>query len=120
MKKINPPVFKNVILSQTNSQKHLGVTLDLKSTFEEHLVNVFKKVHRTIGLSRKLQNVLSRATLVAIYKVFVRSHLDYGKILYYQAFHSSFHDRLESIKYNTCLAITGERRGCSERNYIKN
>ena len=36
-----PLVFNNAIVSQTNSQKHLGVTLDLKLIFEEHLLNVF-------------------------------------------------------------------------------
>ena len=34
-------VFNNAIVSQTNSQKHLGVTIDLKLTFEEHPLNVF-------------------------------------------------------------------------------
>ena len=100
-------------MSQTNSQKHLGVTLDLKLTFEEHLLNVFKTVNRTIGLIRKLQNVLPRISLVTIYKAFVRPHLDYGDILYDQAFNNSFHDRLESIQYNACLAITGAIRGTS-------
>ena len=37
-------------MSQTNSQKHVGVTLDLKLTFEEHLLNAFEKVNRTIDL----------------------------------------------------------------------
>ena len=91
----------------------MGVTLDLKLTFEEHLLNVFKTVNRTIGLIRKLQNVLPRITLVTIYKAFVRPHLDYGDILYHQAFNNSFHDRLESIQYNACLAITGAIRGMS-------
>ena len=100
-------------MSQTNSQKHLGVTLDLKLTFEEHLLNVFKVVNRTIGLMRKLQSVLPRITLVTIYKAFVRPHLDYGDILYDQAFNNFFHDRLESIQYNACLAITGAIRGMS-------
>ena len=31
----------NVVVSQANSQKHLGITLDFKLTFEEHLLNVF-------------------------------------------------------------------------------
>ena len=62
---------------------------------------------------RKLQSVLPRITLVTIYKAFVRPHLDYGDILYYQAFNNSFHDRLESIQYNDCLAITGVMRGTS-------
>ena len=100
-------------MSQTNSQKHLGVTLDLKLTFEEHLLNVFKTVNRTIGLIRKLQKILPRITLVTIYKAFVRPHLDYGDILYHQAFNNSFHDRLESIQYNACLAITEAIRGTS-------
>ena len=113
-KPTHPPlIFNNAVVSQTNSQKHLGATLDLKLTFEEHLRNVFKTVSRTIGLMRKLQSVLPRITLVTIYKAFVRPHLDYGDILYDQAFNNSFHDRLESIQYNACLAITGAIRGTS-------
>ena len=39
MKKHQPSSgLNNAIASQNNSQKHLGVTSDLKSTFEEHLL----------------------------------------------------------------------------------
>ena len=65
-----PLVFSNAVVSQTNSQKHLGVTLDLKSTLEEHVLNAFKKFNRTIDLLRKLQRVLLRTNLVTIYKAF--------------------------------------------------
>ena len=106
-------VFNNAIVSQSNSQKHSGVTLDLKLTFEERILNALKKINRTIGLLRKLQSVLPRITLVIIYKAFVRPNLDYGDILYDQTFNSSFHDRLESIQYNACLAITEAIRGTS-------
>ena len=91
----------------------MGVTLDLKLTFEEHLLNVFKTVNRTIGLIRKLQSVLPIISLVTIYKAFVRPHLDYGDISYDQAFNNSFHDRLESIQCKACLAITGAIRSMS-------
>ena len=101
-------------MSQVNSQKYLGITLDFKLTFEEHLLNIFKKVNETIGLLRKLQNLLPTTTLITIYKTFVRPHLDYGDILYDQAFNSSFHDRLEFVQYNACLAITGAIRGTSK------
>ena len=30
-------------------------------------------------------------------------------------FHSSFHQKIESVKYNTCLAIAGARKGVSEK-----
>ena len=50
-------------MSQTNSRKHLGVTLDLKLIFEKHLLNIYKTVNKTIGLMCKLQSVLPRITL---------------------------------------------------------
>ena len=53
---------------------------------------------------------LSRQTLVTIYKAFVRPHLDYGDVLYDQAFNNSFHTKMESIQYNACLAIKGAIR----------
>ena len=82
-------VFNNNIVSQANSQKHLGITLDFKLTFQEQLLNVIKKVNKTIGLLSKLKNLLPRTTLITIYKAFIRPHLDYGDILYDQAFNSS-------------------------------
>ena len=43
-KATHPPLlFNNNNVSQVNSQKHLGVILDVKLTFEEHLKNVFTK-----------------------------------------------------------------------------
>ena len=55
--------YNNVL--QTSSPKHLDVTLDVKLEFDEHLNNVPIKVNKTTGLLRKLQNLLSRSTLVS-------------------------------------------------------
>ena len=45
---------------------------------------------------------------------FVRPHLDYGDILFDQTYNSSFDEKLESVQYNTCLALTGAIRGSSQ------
>ena len=115
LKKATHPLllFNNNNVSQVNFQTHLGVILDVKLTFEEHLKNVFNKANKTIGLLRKLSNLLPRQALVTIYKSFIRPHLDYGDVLYDQAFNNSFHAKMESIQYNACLAITGAIRGTS-------
>ena len=42
---------------------------------------------------------------------FVRPHLDYGDILFDQTYNSPFHEKLESVQYNACLALTGGIRG---------
>ena len=89
-----PLIFNNNNFSQTYSQKHLGVILDFKLTFEEHLNNVLAKVNKAVSLLRKLRNILPRTTLITIYKAFIRSHLDYGDVLYDQAFNNSFKEKL--------------------------
>ena len=72
-----------------------------------------RKVDKIIGLLRKHQVVLPHPSLVTISKEFVRTHLDYGDIIYGQAYKELFHQKLESIQYNAALAITGAIRGTS-------
>ena len=68
---------------------------------------------KTVGILRKLQNALPRLSLLTSYKLFIRPHLDYGDIIYYQAYNASFQQKVESIQYNAALAITEAIRGTS-------
>ena len=115
LKKVcHPPLcFSNNNASQASSQKHLGLTLDNRLTFDEHLANESNKISKIIGLLRKSPNILPRPALLTIYKCFIRPHLDYGDIIYDQAYNLSFHQKLESIQYNASLALTGAIRGSS-------
>ena len=111
-----PLVFNNNNLSEANSQKHLGIALGNSLSFAEHLKVMLSKVNEiTVGLLRKLHNILPRSPRFTIYKAFVRPHLDYGDIVYDQAFKAPFHQKLELIEYNACLAITGLIRGTSKK-----
>ena len=65
----------------------------------EQFETVLCKINKTIGLTRKLQNLLPRTALITLYKVFARPHLDYGDIIYDQAHNASFHQKLESLQY---------------------
>ena len=110
----HPPLtFNNTPVAQTNPQKHLGMQLDKKLNFEEHLNKIESKVNKTIGIIRELRNVLPRSALLTIYKSFIRHHLDYGDMIYDKAFNESFHAKLESLQYNATLVITGVIRGSS-------
>ena len=40
---------------------------------------------------------------MAIYKDFIRPHLDFGDILYDQAYNTYFHPKLEIAQYNARL-----------------
>ena len=102
-------------MTHSLTQKHLGMFLDTKLDFEEHLKNIFSKVNKTIGLLRKLHQILPRSPSLTIYKSFIRPHLDYGDIIYDQAYNASFHQKLDSIQYNAALAISSAIRGTSKK-----
>ena len=94
--------------------------MDHKLDFNEHLKIVTSKVSKGVGLLRKLNRILPRSSLLTIYKSFIRPHLDYGDIVFNQAFNESFHNKLEKLQYSAALAITGAIRGSSkERLYAE-
>ena len=106
-------MFNSNLINKHSSQKHLGIILDESLSFEEHLKTILVKTNKTLYLLRKLQNLLPRAALITLYKSFIRPYLDYGDVIYEQAFISSFHEKLESIQYNASLVIIGAIRGTS-------
>ena len=97
-----PLVFNNTNVTQSIYQKHLGIILDSKLTFESHINMVTTKISKTIGLLRKLPDLLPRTTLIKTYRPFVRPYLDYGDILYDQAFNLYFQQKIDSIQYRAC------------------
>ena len=66
-----------------------------------------------MSLLRRFQPILPRSFLLTIYKTFIRSQFDFADVIYDQAYNSSFHEKLEPLQYNACLAITGAIRGTS-------
>ena len=77
MTKTNHPtlIFNDNSVHQVVLQKHLGMFLDCKLNFEEHLKTIANKINKTIGLLCKFQNFLPRKSLLTIYKSFIRSPL---------------------------------------------
>ena len=59
-------------------------------------------------------NHLHERSLRIVYNDYESSFVDYGDILCDQVFNSPFRDRLKSVQYKACLAITGAVRGISK------
>ena len=115
-----PLTFNNINIETNEYQKHLGLTLDSKLSFSHHLDEKIKKANKGIGLIHRLRKYIPRKSLLTIYKSYIRPHLDYGDIIYDHPGDATFVQRLESIQYNACLAITGCFRGTSrEKLYLE-
>ena len=101
-------------MSEAYSQKHLNIVLDNCLLFEEHLRMILNEVDKTIWYICKLQHILPRSALLTIFKAFIRPHLDYGDIIYDQAYNATFRQKMELLQYNACLALPGAIRGTSK------
>ena len=100
------------LVNSTAAHRHLGMILDSKLSYENHL-SIFNRVNKAIGLLRKSQLILRRKSLVRIYKSFVRLDLGYRDVIYDRASNELIHQNLESLQYSAAIAITGAIRGTS-------
>ena len=110
-KEDHPPIYFNDIpVIQTNVQKHTGLYLYEKLSYNNHIKQELSKVYKGIGILRNLSYKLPRQVLVTIYKAFIRPHLDHGNIVYDKPNNETFINKTEKVQYDTVLAITGAIR----------
>ena len=109
----SPIIFNNNNVLNSPCQKHLGLVLDSKLSFNEYKNEKTNKCKRISGLMKRLSLTLSRKQLLKIYKTFVRSHLDYADAIYDKPFNDAFKEKLEKFQYSATLTVTGAIKGTS-------
>ena len=68
--------FDDMSVERASYHKHLGIYLDEKLNFKMHIETVLCKVNKTIPIIKGLRHTLSIKSLLTIYKVFLRPHID--------------------------------------------
>ena len=76
--------FNNVPIEREPFRKDLGLFLDKKLKFLEHINEKVKKVTKKMILLCNLNRILLISFSVIIYKSFVKRHQDYGDTAYAQ------------------------------------
>ncbi len=74
---LNILIDKQQIL-QVNSYKYLGIVLDSKLSFNEHIERLTKKSKQRIGSICRVRNYISRNVALTFYKAIVLPLLDFG------------------------------------------
>ena len=112
--------LNNIHVERASYQKHLGIILDEKLNFKQHIDNAILKIDKGISVIKKLRHGLPRKSLITIYKAFLRPLIDYGDIIYDQPQNESFCEKLQSVQYKVALEITGAIQGTSrDRIYLE-
>ena len=90
--------FNQNLVKLLSTHKHLGMVLDTKLDFSLQLKNMKNKVNKTIGLLLKFQNTLPGASLITIFKSFIKPHLDHGDRINGSVNNTLFHQNIESYQ----------------------
>ena len=121
LKKSHPKVnFNNSPVVRNTYQKHLGLYLDEKLNFSHHIKEKISKAYRGIKEIKKLRIISPKQSLLTINKSFIRPHFDCRDVVYDQPHSETFCSKLESVRYNATLAITGAIHGTSQLNCLSN
>ncbi|MCJ8295911.1 MAG: hypothetical protein MJK15_16020, partial [Colwellia sp.] len=81
---IHPPLFfNNNEVSKATEQTHLGLILDSKLTFVNHITEKIKVARKSISLIKHFSKYLPLKTLDQMYKLHVRPNFDYCEVIYH-------------------------------------
>ena len=78
-------------------EKDLGVTIDAKLQFEDHIAMKVKKANMMVGLIRRSFSYLDGTLLTKLYTSFVRPHLEYATAVWSPSLKKNIHS-IENVQ----------------------
>ena len=66
----------------SDCSKYVGLYIDKRLNFKEHIKFVMSKISKLIGLTFRLRHFLSTETLVRFYNVYIKPRIQYGILIY--------------------------------------
>ena len=101
-----PLIFNNEIINRVNTHKHLGVYLTSNLDWSVQINEVCLKANRKLSVLRNAK-MLKRKTLDVLYKIIVRSVIDYALPVYANTLKQTEIARLERVQYRAAKLVTG-------------
>ena len=101
-----PLIFDNCYIDRVNLHKHLGIYLSSSLDWSKQIDEVCLKANRKLSVLRSVK-LLSRQTLDVLYKLTVRSVIDYALPVYCNTLTQSQLARLENLQYRAAKLVTG-------------
>ena len=118
---IHPTInLKNVEVERAPYQKHLGIILDEKLNFIQHIDSAISKINKGIAVIKKLRYSLLRKSLITLYKAFLRPLIDYGDIIYDQPHNKSFCEKIDSYNIKLLSQLRVLYKVLLVKRFIKN
>ena len=101
-----PLIFGDTAIERVNTHKHLGLVLTSTLDWTQQINEVSLKANRKISVPRSVK-LLSRQTLDLLYKLTVRSVIDYALPVYCNTLTKTQLSHLENLQYRAAKLVTG-------------
>ena len=112
-----PLILHNKLINKVDKHKHLGVTLNSKATWSDHIDEISAKARRSVGFLRRIQYKVPQSCLETLYKSFVRPIIEYGDVVYDGSTDTHL-DILEDVQRNAALICTGAYQHTSHKKLL--
>ena len=101
-----PLIFNNVTIERVNLHKHLGIIFQSNLDWTAQINDICIKANRKLSVLRSVKQ-LSRKTLDLLYKLTVRSLIDYSLPIFANNLKLTEIKRLENLQYRAARVVTG-------------
>ena len=72
----------DTVIEQVNNTKFLGVIINNKLTWDEHIKTIYNKVSKSIGIIYRIRHNIPSATLINLYHTLVHPYYEYCNIIW--------------------------------------
>ena len=98
--------LNNIILENVSSIRFLGIELDKNLKFNQHILDISKKISKTAGIIRKLNDFFPRNVLISLYYSLIEPHINYCCLVFGGTYNSHLDPLL--IAQKKCIrAVAG-------------
>jgi ribonuclease P/MRP protein subunit RPP40 len=113
-----PIIFNNTTVQEVQSYTNLGLTLNNKFTWEDHITRIASKASKRVNIINRFRLLLPRHTLIRTYLSMIRPVLEYANIIYDN---TTFErkQQLEQIQRKAGLICTGAYRHTEHRTLLQ-
>ena len=101
-----PLILDGSFIDRVNKHKHLGLILSSTLDFSEQVKEACLKANRKLYVLRSVK-MLNRQTLDILYKLTVRSVIDYALPVYYKSLKQTEIGRFENLQYRASKIVCG-------------
>ena len=102
-------VLDNTPLERVTVIKFLGIFLDEKLCWKNHISEKSKQISKVIGIMNKLKNYLPLKVLRTIYQSLIQSNILYGLIIWGKINSNQQHNRIQALQKRAIRIICGKK-----------